>query len=234
MKTQRSMLLALASATVLSGCGSSGDSSDSLRLMQIATVFAAGSAETTDFAFSADGTLATQTLSQDGQTITTTYSPDDDGRYLHSSEGIDELISQYEYLDDLGLSRIYRSNSDGMIDTVEIFRFEDSLVLSSDLRDIDDVGSISQADSGSGVLQARRTFSYTDGRLTAIRSDIDGNGSIDTLEDFSYNADGTVQSSTLSSLSGGAISSSNYIYERGGCHSASGNSTNAFYCVSSN
>jgi len=72
---------------------------------------------------------------------------------------------------------------------------------------------------------------YEDNRIIENNIDSDVDDEIDRQEVFSYNPDGTVVTTTISSVTEGAIGSNTFVYQPGGCNNNSGNSPTRFYCV---
>lgn len=231
----------------LSACSSSDDSSSGLesnataqRLSEITRNIADGNVETRTIEYTESGNIAREIYKRDGNIYwTSTYDTRVDGQLIRRSDDVDQddienFSSTYSYENGRGLARIYRMDITELIYQVEIFRFDGVLVVSRDSRDVDDVATPDLVDETSGTLLTRRTFEYENDLVTLINIDTNGNGESDRQEILSYNADGTLASTTLSSFTEGAISSSTYTYEIGSCNRNSGNSFTNFYCVEVN
>ena len=224
-------------AILVSACSS--DSGDGLRLSEISSTLSTGETEVSSFSFADNGDLLSTTIQRDGQEFfAASFETADDGTLLRRSDdrdqdGVEDQAGLYEYIEDLGLGKVYTVNADGLIDTVEIFSFENNLVFSSNIIDIIDVASVDQVELGGSTMQSRSLYTYSGTRLDTIQTDADGNGFFDTEESFTYNNDGTLASSILRSFSGAELSTSTYTYEVGPCNPAAGNSTTAHFCIRS-
>ena len=237
MKYSFTTLLTCVGTVLVSACSS--DSSGGLRLSEISSTLSTGQTEVSTFSFADNGDLLNATFQRDGQEfLAASFETADDGTLLRRSndldqDGAEDQAELYEYIEGLGLGRVHTVNADGLIDTVEIFSFENALVFSSNIIDINDVATVDQVELGGGSMQSRSLYTYSGTRLDTIQTDADGNGFFDTEESFTYNNDGTLASSILRSFSGAELSTSTYTYEVGPCNPAAGNSTTAHFCIRS-
>lgn len=224
---------------ILSACDSSDKTNNATtqRLVETTRSFSNGSTDVITTEYTASGNILRQTFSRDTETyLTTIFESSDDGRFIRRSEdsnqdGVEDSFSTYVYTDGLGLSRINRIRSNMLIDEIDLFQFENSLAMTRDTRNIDDVATSELVDESSGTLETRRVYIYENNRITSTDIDTNGDGEVDRQTVFSYNPDGTLATTVLSSLSEGVISSSSYVYEQGVCNNNSGNSSTSYFCV---
>ena len=245
MKHRLTAALTITFALTLSACSSSNDSSNSgetnpssLRLAQSTRVSTNGSVDTVKTIYSESGNIHQQIFAIDGEIyLTTTFESKPNGQFLLRSEdidqdGIEDQSSAYVYDENGNLRRIDRIGPDGLIDVVALFLFEGELATTRISRDIDDVATSDLVDETSGSITYLRDFEYEDGRLVAIDIDSDEDGEYDRREDYAYNPDGTLATTTLTSVTEGTVNSSVFVYEAGVCHRDAGNSTQDYFCIS--
>lgn len=237
-------LISLFCLLILSACGSSGDGSNgnesgttTQRLVEITHSMANGSVNTHTIEYSSSGNFQREVFKQDGNIYyISTYETRADGQLIRRSDdadqdGVEDFSSTYTYDSTLGLERIERFNASMLIYQIDIFKFNDGLAVSRDTQDIDDVATYDLVDESSGSLSIRRTFVYENGLVIENNIDTNGNGENDRQEVYSYNPDGTLASTTLSSVTDGVISSAIYTYKKGDCNRNDGNSFTNFYCI---
>lgn len=239
MTTLKLLVLPFLLVLALSACGSSGDASVSTtqRLVETTRSLATGTVETETIEYTNSGNLLREVFRRDGEIYwTSTYETNDDGRLIRRSDDtnqddLEDLSSTYSYVDGQGLRRIDRVDSNMLIYQVDIFQFEGARAISRETRNTDDVVSSDLVDESSGTLVAQRNFVYENDRISRNNIDTDGDGAIDRQEVYRYNPDGTLATTTLSSVTEGAISSAMYVYEQGSCTVNGGNSVTNFFCV---
>lgn len=231
------------------GCGSSNDSADdsmgdtvspsSLRLKTV-TISNSGFPDVMiDTEYTEAGNILRQTLREDGQvTRVRTFETTTAGLLISRSEDIDQddvgdFISLYNYNGGSNLIRVDRLDLNMLIDRIDLNVYQDDFVASREIRDIDDVATSDMVDETSGTLRSVRNFEYEEGRVIAINVDSDGDGVIDRREDYSYNPNGTLATTSLSSVTDGAIGANTFVYEEGACK-LWGDTTAAYFCVTPN
>lgn len=241
----KALLFGAILASTLAGCSSSDEAVENdelqntgaLRLVSNTINEADGSVVTITTEYGETGNLLSQVFQRDGSNyLTTTFESNVDGQFIRRSEdndgdGVENTYSTYEYTDDLGLVRINRHGSDGLIGGVTVFSFEDGRAVVRDTYDVQAAASSELVDLSTGVLTAQRAFEYVDNQIITSNIDSDANGEIDRREDFSYNPDGTLATTVITTLSTGATDSSIFVYESGPCNGRWSNSASSFFCV---
>ncbi len=218
---------------------SSDDSNENqtLRLIESIRNLSDGTIETISSEYSESGNMVRDTVRRNGEiAITRQIESTPDGQLIRRSEDIDQdgfedNASLYEYTDGPGLTRIYRVGPDKLIYAFEVFQFDGNVAVSSVAREIDDATTPDLLDENSGTFIARFNFAYEEDQLVEKTRDDNDDGIVDSIQVYSYNPDGTLASTTNSSVAGGVIDSTTYVYEAGKCNNNFGNSVNRYYCV---
>jgi len=86
-------------------------------------------------------------------------------------------------------------------------------------------------DESSGTVTARFNYTYENNQLVEKTYDSNNDGIVDEIEVFSYNPNGTLATTTNSSVTDGVIYSATFTYEQGKCNNNFGNSVSRYYCV---
>jgi len=181
--------------------------------------------------------LLREIISADGEIVLTrNYETTADGQLVRRSDdidqdGVEDRSSTYEYMDGLGLIRTNRIGPSMLIESIDVFQFEDGHAVSAEIRDIVDVATSDLVDESSGTVTARYNFAYEDNRLIEKTSDSNNDGVVDEVEVFSYNPNGTLASSSNSSVTSGVIYSATFVYEQGKCNTNVANSVSYYRCV---
>jgi len=239
MKTTKLLSFLTAPLIILSACSSSEDSNgaQTQRIVEITRSWSGGAIETINVEYSDSGNYLRDITRQNGEiTFVRNFETTADGQFIRRSDdnnqdGVEDSASTYEYTNGLGLSRVHRLDSNMFIDTIEVFRFENGVVVSAEARDIDDVATPDLIDESSGTVTARFNYKYEGNQLIEKTTDSNDDGIADQLEVFNYNPDGTLASTTRNSVTEGAINSSVYVYEQGACNSNFTNTIARYYCV---
>jgi len=239
MASRLSSSITITLLLTLSACGSSGSSNDALpqRLVEVTRSLSDSSIETITTEYSESGNISGQIFRRNGAIyLTTTFETNAQGQFLRRSDdtdqdGVENRSSSYGYTSGLGLTRINRTDSNMLIDRIEFFTFDGGLAVSRDTRSVVEIASPDLVDEFSGTLTTQRIFGYENGRIITNDIDTDGDGDIDRQETYSYNPDGTLATTTVSSVSEGVLSSATHTYERGLCTNNSGNSSTSYFCV---
>lgn len=239
MNTLRIISLLVVPLITLSACESSDNSENSqtLRLSEITNNWSGGLVEITNIEYNESGHLLREIISADGEIVLTrNYETTADGQLVRRSDdidqdGVEDRSSTYEYMDGLGLIRTNRIGPSMLIESIDVFQFEDGHAVSAEIRDIVDVATSDLVDESSGTVTARYNFAYEDNRLIEKTSDSNNDGVVDEVEVFSYNPNGTLASSSNSSVTSGVIYSATFVYEQGKCNTNVANSVSYYRCV---
>jgi len=189
------------------------------------------------FTYSASGNVATRVRSEN-EVLTSiwTYETKLNGEIIRVSKdndlsGIENRASTYTYAEGFGPTRIYDYLDSGDIGFVDLFYFEDGLVVSKLLQDIDNVPTEDLVDDASGEVYSRAFYTYENGYLTAKETYLGDAGGLHRTVFYYYNPDGTISTSELYDPEGTRLNSVAYAYEDGPCKHATYNSTNSYRCV---
>lgn len=244
MKFLQSLSLCCTSLFVLSACSSSDDGTAesttrtaTKRLASLTFTASDGVVKLTTLQYLDNGYLAGVVDTLNGEeSFSVAYEHDSTGRLTRGSvdldqDGVENRYVTYVYDDILGLIRINRHVEDNSIGSVVVYGFDNGLAVSRETLDIDNAATSGLVDETTGVLQAQQTIEYENGRLSANTFDYDADGVIDARQDFSYNLDGTMSTSTTTSISDGTTGVTTYDYEDGLCHENHTNSRAAWVCV---
>lgn len=223
----------------LTACNSSEDpmTSPTQRLTEITRNLADGTVISQKIEYDSFGNLQSEVSRRNGAVyLTSSYESTDEGQLIRRSDdnnqdGVEDRSSTYLYQDGLGLRRINRVDTNGLIYEIDVFQFDGSVAVSRDTQDIDDVAQSELVDETSGTLKTRRLYVYENERLSEVNIDSNGNGETNRQEVLSYNPNGTLATSTLNSTTDGVVSSALYVYEPGKCNNNAANSFTTFYCV---
>jgi len=134
-------------------------------------------------------------------------------------------------LKSITITRIERINADNLIYQIDKFQFNGMLAVSRDTLNVDDVATSELVDDSSGTLITQRNYAYENNRIIGNSIDTNGDGVNDRFEVYNYNPNGTLATTTLSSINDGVISSASYVYEIGNCNRNSSNSAFDYYCI---
>ena len=235
-----SMLCGCSSSTGTSdeGASDSPGAGDTLRLISEQKSFSSGDIVTTNYEYDDSGNLIGEVIDN----ASLTYNTDTDGILIDSVYSDDRTTfrdSQIFHYDAIGGLR--RVDSLGFIEGVGIlgvsffnlYKFEGDLATSLERKILpfEEIFINAEIDDSAGSIVSITEFKYDGQRLIRELIDVDVDGVVDWLRDYTYNSNGTL-SSTLQT--GTSANSSVFVYEQGACNYNWGNSTDRYFCVTNN
>jgi len=226
-------------AFALSACSSDGAvvAQESQRIQEISVSFSDNRMLNIVFEYDESGRLLRSNESIDGVlSEISDYETQANGRIISRSDdsdadGTPEHIFNYEYEEGLGLVQInvFEIAGQQFIDAIR-YTYENGLIASRDFFDIADVQDEASIDLNTATMTSSQAYTYEGTQLLTI-SFLDEEGTVRSVRDHAYNPDGTLATTTTTSVNGGTNNSSTNVYENGPCFSEGTISTNSYFCV---
>ncbi len=226
-------------ALALGACGSDGAvvGQEPQRVQEIEALVGGDVTINVVFDYDSVGRLVRSTESRNGDiSEISEYVTRSDGRILSRSEdrdvdGTSDIRFDYEYEDGIGLIQINVFDIAEEVFTNAIrYTYENNLIVTRDSFDISDVQEGALIDFTTADLLTIQTYEY-DGVQLLNTNFLDGDGELRSVRSHAYNLDGTLATTTTTSINGGTNGSSFHVYENGPCFSQGTISTNSFNCV---